>query len=83
VVLTDLVLPGGLSGKNLGQRLMRVNPKSKVIYASGHSLQVTAQGLPLEEGVNFLSKPFQIGQLTEAVRRALDASASSICVERC
>jgi CheY-like chemotaxis protein len=75
LILTDVVLPGGISGKDLGEQLLRENPKLKVIYASGHSAEVAAKGLALEEGVNFLGKPFQAYKLAQTVRRTLDASS--------
>jgi hypothetical protein len=44
-----------------------------VIYASGYSTEVAAKDFPLEEGVNFLSKPFQAQKLARIVRERLDA----------
>jgi PAS domain S-box-containing protein len=73
LLLTDLVMPGGINGKELGERLLKENPKLKVIYASGYSTDVAARDFPLEEGVNFLSKPFQAQKLARIVRERLDA----------
>ena len=73
LLLTDVVLPGGMSGKDLAEQLLQENPKLKVIYTSGHSAEVAAKGFALEEGVNFLGKPFQTCKLAQAVRRTLDA----------
>ena len=75
LLLTDVVLPGGMSGKDLGEHLLKENPKLKVIYASGHSAEVAAKGFALEEGVNFLGKPFQAYKLAQTVRRTLDANS--------
>jgi PAS domain S-box-containing protein len=73
LLLTDMVMPGGMTGKDLGERLLKENPKLKVIYASGYSTDVAARDFPLEEGVNFLSKPFQAQKLARIVRERLDA----------
>jgi PAS domain S-box-containing protein len=73
LLLTDMVMPGGMTGKDLGERLLKENPKLKVIYASGYSTEVAAKDFPLEEGVNFLSKPFQAQKLARIVRERLDA----------
>jgi FixJ family two-component response regulator len=62
-----------MSGKDLAEQLLQENPKLKVIYTSGHSAEVAAKGFALEEGVNFLGKPFQTCKLAQAVRRTLDA----------
>jgi DNA-binding NtrC family response regulator len=73
LLLTDMVMPGGMTGKDLGERLLKENPKLKVIYASGYSTDVAAKDFSLEEGVNFLSKPFQAQKLARIVRERLDA----------
>jgi FixJ family two-component response regulator len=46
----------------------------KVIYASGYSANVANVDFPLEEGVNFLTKPFQAQKLAQTVRQNLDAN---------
>jgi len=76
LLLTDLVLPGGMNGMELGECLLKENPKLKVVYASGHSAEVALKELALKEGVNFLSKPFQSFKLSQTVRRALDTAPS-------
>jgi two-component system cell cycle sensor histidine kinase/response regulator CckA len=40
LLLTDLVMPGGITGKDLGEQISRENPRLKVIYASGYSAEV-------------------------------------------
>jgi PAS domain S-box-containing protein len=72
LLLTDMVMPGGMTGKELGERLLKKNPKLKVIYASGYSSEVAGKDFQLEEGVNFLTKPFQAQKLARTVRNCLD-----------
>jgi CheY-like chemotaxis protein len=74
LLLTDLVMPGGMSGKELGERLLQENPKLKVIYASGYSAEVAGKDFPLAEGVNFLAKPFPVQTLAQMIRASLDRS---------
>ncbi len=74
LLLTDLVMPGGMTGKDLAERLLRENPKLKVIYVSGYSAEVAGKDFPLEEGVNFLAKPVQAFKLAQTVRQNLDAN---------
>ena len=72
LLLTDLVMPGGMSGMDLGERLLKENPKLKVIYNSGYSAEVAGKDFALEEGVNFLTKPFEAQKLAQTVRQSLD-----------
>ena len=75
LLLTDLMLPGSLSGKALAERLLVRNPKLKVVYMSGYSVEVAGWDLSLEEGINFLAKPFQTGHLAQTLRGRLDSTS--------
>ncbi len=75
LLLTDLVMPGGMTGKDLAEQLLRENPKLKVIYVSGYSAEVAGKDFPLEEGNNFLAKPVQAFKLAQTVRQNLDANS--------
>lgn len=76
LLLTDLMMPGGMTGKDLGRRLLRENPKLKVIYTSGYSTEVVGGDFPLTEGVNFLSEPYEARQLAQTIRNCLDQSST-------
>ena len=71
-MLTDMVMPGGMTGKELGEQLLKDNPGLKVIYVSGYSAEVINKDFPLEEGVNFLTKPFESLKLAKTIRNSLD-----------
>jgi two-component system, cell cycle sensor histidine kinase and response regulator CckA len=73
LLLTDLVMPDGMTGKQLAQEVLRERPGLKVIYMSGYSADVAGREFPLREGVNFLTKPFQAIKLAKIVRESLDA----------
>jgi signal transduction histidine kinase/CheY-like chemotaxis protein len=72
LLLTDLVMPEGLNGKELADQLVREDPRLKVIYISGYRADIIGNEVPLQEGVNFLTKPFESQKLAQAVRRILD-----------
>jgi signal transduction histidine kinase/DNA-binding response OmpR family regulator len=72
VLLTDLVMPGGMTGRDLADQLLEQNPKLKVIYTSGYRAEISAQGFVFEEGVNFLAKPFETTKLAQIIRNRLD-----------
>ncbi len=73
LLLTDLVMPDGMTGKDLAQRVLQEDPKLKVIYMSGYSAEVVGKDFPLKEGDNFVTKPFQSSKLVQTVREMLDA----------
>jgi len=72
LLLTDMVMPGGISGKELAERMLKENPKLKVIYSSGYTAEVSESDFPLEEGINFLHKPYEAHKLALTVRLRLD-----------
>jgi CheY-like chemotaxis protein len=74
LVLTDFMMPGGMNGKELGQQLLEDNPKLKIIYMSGYSADNVGKNFPLQEGVNFLVKPFQSGKLAAIIRNRLGST---------
>jgi DNA-binding NtrC family response regulator len=74
LLLTDLVMPGEMTGKDLGERLLKENPRLKVIYTSGYSAKVADGTFPLEDGINYLAKPFMAEKLAQTVRQNLDAN---------
>jgi signal transduction histidine kinase/FixJ family two-component response regulator len=72
LLLTDLVLPGGMTGGELAGKLIAQVPQLRVIYSSGYSSEIVNKHVRLEEGVNFLSKPFETRKLAQTVRNRLD-----------
>jgi CheY-like chemotaxis protein len=72
LLLTDMVMPEGLSGADLARQLKIRQPNLKVIYTSGYSAEVMGResGLP---GGPFLAKPYAAPQLAQLVRDCLDA----------
>jgi two-component system, cell cycle sensor histidine kinase and response regulator CckA len=72
LVLTDVIMPT-MSGRELVKKLSARNPKMRVLYMSGYTDNVIAQGGVLEEGLAFLQKPFAPRALSQKVREVLDA----------
>ena len=75
MLITDLVMPGGMTGKHLGELFLKQKPKLQVIYASGYSAEIAGTDFPLKEGVNFLTKPFQTEKLARTIRDRFDNKA--------
>src|SRR5216683_767025 len=71
LLLTDVIMPG-VSGRELAKRLTLRQPNMRVLYMSGYTFNVIAQGGMLEDGMAFLQKPFTPSTLAEKVREVLD-----------
>ncbi|HTV20361.1 MAG TPA: response regulator, partial [Polyangiaceae bacterium] len=74
LLLTDIVMPGGMTGRELADELSRRDPRLAVVYTSGYGRTAVASDWVLNEGVNFLPKPYSAGRLLGVIRRALDAA---------
>jgi nitrogen-specific signal transduction histidine kinase len=73
LLLTDMVMPRGMSGRELASNLKALNPELKIVYTTGYSRQVVGNDLDLREGLNFLPKPHAPGKLIETIRTRLAA----------
>ncbi len=71
LILSDVVMPG-ISGRELVERLQRIHPEAKAIYMSGYTDNVILHHGILEEGLNFIQKPFTLESLARKVREVLD-----------
>jgi CheY-like chemotaxis protein len=74
LLLADMVMPEGITGKELAERLRKEKSRLKVIISSGYSQETWQHGAPTEQGMIFLPKPYQLSTLAEAVRECLDAA---------
>ncbi|HTI70789.1 MAG TPA: response regulator [Candidatus Limnocylindria bacterium] len=73
LLITDLLIPEGMSGIELAKVLRAERPDLKIIFSSGYGNRDQEWEETLEEGVNFLPKPYQSNDLARIVRRRLDA----------
>lgn len=75
LLLTDMTMPDGISGRDLAGKLLEENPRLPVIYSSGFSHEnLDPQDLP--EGQMLFPKPYEPADLSRAVRAILDNAAS-------
>jgi len=74
LLLTDMVMPSGMSGGELAKELVARNPKLKIIYTSGYSPEILKQDSLLLQGINFLPKPYDLPSLLKAIRLCLDGA---------
>jgi PAS domain S-box-containing protein len=73
MLITDIVMPDGMNGIELAERLRRSSPSLKVIFTSGYLADVSRDDIPSRETDAYLAKPFNLFELARLVRRTLDA----------
>ncbi|MBU5611386.1 PAS domain-containing protein [Geomonas sp. Red51] len=77
LVVTDVVMPE-MNGRDLVRRLLPFCPKVKCLYMSGYTANVIAHHGVLDQGVNFISKPFTMNDLAAKVRSVLDSGEAGL-----
>jgi two-component system, cell cycle sensor histidine kinase and response regulator CckA len=71
LLLTDVVMPR-MSGQELSSRLLRLRPDTRVLYMSGYSENAIIHHGVMEDGADFIEKPFSPETLTRRIREVLD-----------
>lgn len=72
LLFTDMVMPEGLTGLDLADRLRELKPALRVVISSGYSVDLTQPGTRALDRVVFLPKPWQMADLLSTVRDTLD-----------
>jgi PAS domain S-box-containing protein len=72
LLLTDLVMPDRINGRQLAEMLRAERPDLRIIYMSGYSAGVVEPEFVRQAGVNFLEKPYQLKVMLQTVRDSLD-----------
>jgi CheY-like chemotaxis protein len=72
LLLTDMVMPQGMTGLDLAERLRATRASLKVIVSSGYSTDIMKSGVPAGQGIAYMSKPYEVKSLVATVRKCLD-----------
>jgi CheY-like chemotaxis protein len=72
LLLTDVIMPGGINGRQLADTVTLRRPSVKVLYTSGYTENAIVHHGRLDAGVLLLAKPYRRSDLARMVRLALD-----------
>lgn len=70
LIITDVVMPE-MNGRVLAERVLSIYPDMRILFMSGYTADVIAHRGVLDEGVNFMQKPFSLKDLAVRVRESL------------
>jgi signal transduction histidine kinase/ActR/RegA family two-component response regulator/HAMP domain-containing protein len=76
LLLTDMVMPEGVSGVDLAEKLLAEKPDLKIIFTSGYTANEISSAMLEKTRANFLQKPYAHKDLARTVRDCLDKTAA-------
>jgi PAS domain S-box-containing protein len=77
LVLTDMVMPGGMSGREMGERMRADRPDLPIVYSSGYTEDVLGDLSELPGAARMLDKPYDPMALAHTVRACLDEALAA------
>jgi two-component system NtrC family sensor kinase len=78
LLFTDVVLPGGMNGRQLADEAQRRRPNLRVLYATGYTRNAIIHQGRLDADVELLTKPFTAEALLRKLRQVLDAQPNAV-----
>ncbi|MBX3499213.1 MAG: PAS domain S-box protein [Alphaproteobacteria bacterium] len=72
LLFTDMVMPGGIGGRELAEQARRLRPGIRTLFTTGYSADAVARAGRLELDAPLLGKPYRLRELAERIREALD-----------
>jgi len=67
LLFTDVIMPGGMTGRDLADAVLELRPGTPVLYASGYTENVILHNGQLDQGVKLLAKPYSARQLAKRI----------------
>ena len=72
LLFTDMIMPGGMNGRELAEAVRKRRPGVKVLYTSGYTDDAIVHQGHLDPGVFLLSKPYRKSDLAQKIREVLE-----------
>jgi CheY-like chemotaxis protein len=72
LLFSDVVMPGGLNGRQLADEAIRRRPGLKILFTTGYTRNAIVHHGRLDPGTHLIGKPFSFQELATRVRERLD-----------
>lgn len=72
LLFTDVVMPGGMNGRQLADEAIHRRPDLKVLFTTGYTRNAIVHNGRLDPGVELIGKPFTYNDLARKIRQVLD-----------
>ena len=77
LLFTDVIMPGGMNGRELTDEIARLRPGIKALFTSGYTEDAIVHHGRLDPGVALLNKPYRKKDLAEKIRQVIDATRAN------
>jgi DNA-binding LytR/AlgR family response regulator len=77
MLFTDVVLTGSINGRALADQIARLRPGIAVLFTTGYTRNAIIHHGRLDDGIDFIGKPFTASALTQTVRTILDRAKAA------
>ena len=78
LLFTDIVMPGGMTGRELAKRLVADKPGLRVVFTSGYSRALLVDDSRWIDQITYIAKPYNLALLARVVRQCLDEPADAV-----
>jgi CheY-like chemotaxis protein len=78
LLFTDVIMPGGMTGRQLAEEASRRRPGLRILFTTGYSRNAIVHHGRLDPGIELISKPFAQDQLSAKLRELLDRDAPRV-----
>jgi CheY-like chemotaxis protein len=75
LLFTDVIMPGGMSGRQLADKASRLRPSLKILYTSGYTEHAVVHQGHLNPGIHLIRKPYRKKDLALKLRQILGPAA--------